>query len=118
MRISDWSSDVCSSDLWLETGRPGRIVHVASRAGHRGHSPEHWHYAAAKGGMIAMHKTIATGYADQGILSFAIAHGCVGTARAEAYTALPGGPGLLRAKPPRRGGPAEAHTRTRNLNCK
>src|SRR3546814_21192712 len=71
MRISDWSSDVCSSDLWLETGRPGRIVHVASHAGHRGDSPDHWHYAAAKGGMIAMHKTIALGYAVRGILCYA-----------------------------------------------
>src|SRR3546814_749708 len=95
MRISDWSSDVCSSDLWLETGRPGRIVHVASRAGHRGDSPDHWHYAAAKGGMIAMHKTIARGYADKGILSFAIAPGFVDTAMAEDYLASRGGPGLL-----------------------
>ncbi|MEN9932027.1 MAG: hypothetical protein RIS17_600, partial [Pseudomonadota bacterium] len=41
----------------------GRIVNVASRAGHRGDSPKHWHYAAAKGGMLAMTKTIARGYA-------------------------------------------------------
>lgn len=37
----------------------GRIVNVASRAGHRGDSPAHWHYAAAKAGLIAMTKTIA-----------------------------------------------------------
>ncbi|MBA4163564.1 MAG: 3-oxoacyl-ACP reductase [Erythrobacter sp.] len=80
---------------WLETGRPGRIVHVASRAGHRGDSPDHWHYAAAKGGMIAMHKTIARGYADRGILSFAIAPGFVDTAMAEDYLASRGGPALL-----------------------
>ena len=35
---------------WQERGFPGRIVHVASRAGHRGDSPAHWHYAASKGG--------------------------------------------------------------------
>src|SRR5690606_3603509 len=57
---------------WLESGREGRIVHIASRAGHRGDSPEHWHYAASKGGMLALHKTIARAYAGQGILSFAI----------------------------------------------
>src|SRR3546814_18699064 len=107
MRISDWSSDVCSSDLWLETGRPGRIVHVASRAGHRGDSPDHWHYAAAKGGMIAMHKTIARGYADRGILSYAIAPGFVDTAMAEDYLASRGGPDLLRDIPLGRVAPSE-----------
>ncbi|KUO54578.1 MAG: 3-oxoacyl-ACP reductase [Sphingomonadales bacterium BRH_c42] len=80
---------------WLDRGIAGRIVHVASRAGHRGDSPDHWHYAAAKGGMIAMHKTIARGYAGNGILSFAIAPGFVDTAMAEDYLASRGGPGLL-----------------------
>ena len=52
---------------WQASGTGGRIVHIASRAGHRGDSPDHWHYAAAKGGMLALHKTIARGYAAQGI---------------------------------------------------
>ncbi|BBC72465.1 3-oxoacyl-ACP reductase [Altererythrobacter sp. B11] len=85
---------------WLERepggdGLRGRIVHVASRAGHRGDSPDHWHYAAAKGGMLAMHKTIARAYAGQGILSYAIAPGFVDTAMAGDYLASRGGPGLL-----------------------
>jgi NAD(P)-dependent dehydrogenase (short-subunit alcohol dehydrogenase family) len=80
---------------WLARGSGGRIVHVASRAGHRGDSPDHWHYAAAKGGMIAMHKTIARAYAAQGILSFAIAPGFVDTAMAGDYVASRGGAGLL-----------------------
>ncbi|MCW1384162.1 SDR family oxidoreductase [Novosphingobium sp. KCTC 2891] len=80
---------------WLERGHAGRIVHVASRAGYRGDSPDHWHYAAAKGGMIAMHKTIARGYAAQGILSFAITPGFTDTAMAGDYLASRGGPGLL-----------------------
>src|SRR5690606_32328661 len=48
---------------WLQSGEGGRLIHIASRAGHRGDSPEHWHYAASKGGMLAMHKTIARAYA-------------------------------------------------------
>lgn len=80
---------------WRERGCPGRIVHIASRAGYRGDSPAHWHYAAAKGGMIAMHKTIARGYAAEGILSFAIAPGFTDTAMAGDYLASRGGPGLL-----------------------
>lgn len=80
---------------WRERGVPGRIVHVASRAGHRGDSPDHWHYAASKGGMLALHKTIARHYAGDGILSFAIAPGFTDTAMAGDYLATRGGPGLL-----------------------
>ena len=73
----------------------GRIVHVASRAGHRGDSPDHWHYAASKGGMLALHKTIARQYAAQGILSYAITPGFTDTAMAGDYLASRGGPALL-----------------------
>jgi len=80
---------------WLAEGIKGRIVHIASRAGHRGDSPAHWHYAAAKGGMLAMHKTIARAYAAQGILSFAVAPGFTDTAMAGDYLESRGGEGLL-----------------------
>jgi isocitrate/isopropylmalate dehydrogenase len=84
---------------WQERGPrdgiSGRLVHVASRAAYRGDSPAHWHYAAAKGGMIAMHKTIARAYAGQGILSFAVTPGFTDTDMAGDYLASRGGPGLL-----------------------
>jgi len=80
---------------WLERGCGGRLVHVASRAGHRGDSPAHWHYAAAKAGMLAMHKTIARAYAAHGVLSFAVAPGFTDTDMAGDYLASRGGPGLL-----------------------
>ena len=80
---------------WLENGSEGRIIHVASRAGHRGDSPDHWHYAASKGGMLALHKTIARAYAFEGILSFAITPGFTNTGMAEDYLASRGGAGLL-----------------------
>ena len=80
---------------WLGNSAEGRLVHIASRAGHRGDSPDHWHYAASKGGMLAMHKTIARAYASQGILSFAIAPGFTDTGMAGDYLASRGGPGLL-----------------------
>lgn len=67
---------------WLDRGASGRLIHVASRAAHRGDSADHWHYAAAKGGMIAMHKTIARAYAGVGIHSYAISPGFVETAMA------------------------------------
>ena len=84
---------------WQAEGRGGRIVHVASRAGHRGDSPAHWHYAAAKGGMLALHKTIARQYAAEGILSYAIAPGFTDTDMAGDYLSSRGGPDLLRDIP-------------------
>lgn len=80
---------------WLAGERSGRIVHIASRAAYRGDSPDHWHYAAAKGGMIAMHKTIARQYAAHGVMSYAICPGFTDTAMAGDYLASRGGPGLL-----------------------
>jgi len=72
---------------WQAGARGGRIVHIASRAAHRGDSPDHWHYAAAKGGMVALHKTLARSYAHQGILSYAVSPGFVATDMAADYLA-------------------------------
>ncbi|MDP1616906.1 SDR family NAD(P)-dependent oxidoreductase [Phenylobacterium sp.] len=76
-------------------GLRGRIVNVASRAAYRGDSPAHWHYAAPKAGMVAMTKSIARGYAGQGIAAFAICPGYVMTGMAEDYLASRGGDRLL-----------------------
>lgn len=80
---------------WQNNASSGRLVHIASRAGHRGDSPAHWHYAAAKGGMLAMHKTIARAYANEGILSFAVTPGFTDTSMAGDYLDSRGGDGLL-----------------------
>ena len=60
---------------FLDRGGGGRIVNVASRAAFRGDSPQHWHYAASKAAMIGMTRTIARGYASDGVLCFAVAPG-------------------------------------------
>jgi NAD(P)-dependent dehydrogenase (short-subunit alcohol dehydrogenase family) len=60
---------------FLDRGGGGRIVNVASRAAFRGDSPKHWHYSASKAAMVGMTKTIARGYASEGILCFAVAPG-------------------------------------------
>ena len=80
---------------WQRTSIHGRIVNVASRAAYRGDSPAHWHYAAAKAGMVAMTKTIARGYAAEGIFAFAICPGFTMTGMAEDYLASRGGDKLL-----------------------
>ena len=78
-----------------ERGGGGRIVNVASRAAYRGDSPDHWHYAASKGGMVAMTKTIARAYAGEGIYAFTICPGFTITGMVEDYVASRGGPSLL-----------------------
>jgi NAD(P)-dependent dehydrogenase (short-subunit alcohol dehydrogenase family) len=65
----------------------GRIVNVASRAGHRGDSPKHWHYAASKAGLLGLTKTIARGYARENILAFAVSPGFTMTGMVEDYMA-------------------------------
>ncbi|HLZ79568.1 MAG TPA: SDR family oxidoreductase [Sphingomonas sp.] len=75
--------------------RGGRIVNVASRAAYRGDSPAHWHYAASKGGMVAMTKSIARGYAKRNILAFAVCPGFTMTGMAEDYLESRGGDKLL-----------------------
>ena len=80
---------------WRERGAPGRIINIASRAAHRGDSPDHWHYAASKAGMVAMTKTIARAYAAERILAFAVCPGFVMTGMAEDYLASRGGEKLL-----------------------
>jgi NAD(P)-dependent dehydrogenase (short-subunit alcohol dehydrogenase family) len=72
-------------------GEVGRIINIASRAAFRGDSPQHWHYAASKGAMIAMTRTIARGYAAQGILAFAIAPGFTVSEMTEEYLQGRGG---------------------------
>jgi 3-oxoacyl-[acyl-carrier protein] reductase len=77
------------------TNKGGRIVNVASRAAYRGDSPDHWHYAASKAGMVAMTKTIARGYAARNILAFAICPGFTMTGMADDYLSSRGGDKLL-----------------------
>jgi 3-oxoacyl-[acyl-carrier protein] reductase len=71
------AADLCRLAVghFRERRGEGRIVNVASRAGSRGDSPAHWHYAASKGAMIAMTKSIARGYAGEGILAFCVSPG-------------------------------------------
>ena len=96
------SADLCRRAIlhWRERGasngnRGGRIVNVASRAAYRGDSPAHWHYAASKAGMVAMTKSIARGFAGDGVLAFAVCPGFTMTGMAEDYLSSRGGEKLL-----------------------
>ena len=63
----------------------GKIINIASRAAHRGDAPEQWPYAASKGALVALTKTIARGYAVDNILAFAIAPGFTETDMVTGY---------------------------------
>jgi NAD(P)-dependent dehydrogenase (short-subunit alcohol dehydrogenase family) len=76
---------------FLDRGGGGRIVNVASRAAFRGDSPQHWHYAASKGALVSMTRTIARGYAADGILCFAVAPGFTVSEMTDDYLAGRGG---------------------------
>ncbi len=91
------SAELCRLAVlhFRERRTPGRIINIASRAAYRGDSPDHWHYAASKGGMVAMTKTIARAYARDGILAFAICPGFTMTGMAEDYLESRGGEKLL-----------------------
>ena len=73
----------------------GRIVNVASRAAYRGDSPDHWHYAASKAGMVAMTKSIARAYAAEGIFAFTVCPGFTVTGMVDDYIASRGGGAFL-----------------------
>jgi len=91
------SAELCRFAVrhWQDRESGGRIINIASRAAYRGDSPAHWHYAASKGGMVAMTKTIARAYAKQEILAFAICPGFTMTGMAEEYLESRGGDKLL-----------------------
>jgi len=91
------SAELCRLAVlhWQARGVGGRIVNIASRAAYRGDSPAHWHYAASKAGMVAMTKTIARGYAREGILAYAVCPGFTMTGMADDYLSSRGGDALL-----------------------
>jgi 3-oxoacyl-[acyl-carrier protein] reductase len=79
----------------LDRGGGGRIVNIASRAAYRGDSPQHWHYAASKAAMVGMTKTIARGYAADGILCFGVAPGFTVSEMTEEYLHGRGGAKII-----------------------
>jgi len=87
---------VAAADLCREAIRQfrlaggGTIVNVASRAAFRGDAPDYMAYAASKGGLVALTRTIARGFGAEGVVAFAVAPGFVRTEMAEAFFAVHG----------------------------
>ena len=73
-------ADICRFAIhhYRQTGG-GRIVNIASRAGHRGDGPENAAFAASKGALLAMTKSWARGISHEDIYLYLIAPGWVET---------------------------------------
>lgn len=63
----------------------GRIINVASRAAFRGDIPEYMAYAASKGGVVALTRSIARAFGRSGICAFVLAPGWVRTQMAQDF---------------------------------
>lgn len=75
-------ADLCREAIChFQTRQGGTIINIASRAAFRGDGVEFMQYAASKGGVVALTRSIARGFANDGILAFAIAPGFVHTDR-------------------------------------
>lgn len=68
----------------------GRIVNIASRAAFRGDTPDYLAYAASKGGLVALTRTIARGFGKAGVTAFVVAPGFTRTDMADAFLAVHG----------------------------
>jgi NAD(P)-dependent dehydrogenase (short-subunit alcohol dehydrogenase family) len=91
------AADLCRLAVghFREREEGGRIVNIASRAAYRGDSSQHWHYAASKAGLIGMTKSIARGYAADGVFAFAVAPGFTVSEMTEEYLQGRGGAQII-----------------------
>jgi NAD(P)-dependent dehydrogenase (short-subunit alcohol dehydrogenase family) len=73
-------ADLCREAIsYFRTRGGGRIVTVASRAAFRGDNLDYLHYAASKGAVVSLMRSLARGCARDGVLAFVVAPGWVQT---------------------------------------
>jgi NAD(P)-dependent dehydrogenase (short-subunit alcohol dehydrogenase family) len=93
-------ADLCrEAILHFRSHGGGTIINIASRAAFRGDDPNMFHYAASKGAVVSLTKSIARGYARDGVLAYAIAPGWVLTEMARPAIVSRGIEGLTRDIP-------------------
>ena len=68
----------------------GRIINIASRAAFRGDTDEYLAYAASKGGLVSLTRTIARAYGKNNIKAFIVAPGFVKTKMAKEFIQIHG----------------------------
>jgi len=74
----------------------GRIINIASRAAFRGDYEDYFAYAASKGGMVALSRTIARTYGKHNVKSFVVAPGFVRTPIVDEYIKQHGGESIMK----------------------
>lgn len=73
-------ADLCRAAVPAFVARGGgSLINIASRAGYRGDDGEHTAYAASKGAVLALTKTLARAYGRDGILAYALTPGWIDT---------------------------------------
>lgn len=63
----------------------GRIISIASRAAFRGDTPDYMSYAASKAGLVALTRSVARGFGDDGVTAFTLAPGFTRTDMAQDF---------------------------------
>ena len=71
--------------MHFQEGKGGRIINIASRAAFRGDETNYMTYAASKGGMVALTKSIARAFGKDNITAFLIAPGFTRTDMAQEF---------------------------------
>ena len=63
----------------------GRIINISSRAAFRGDQPPYLAYAASKGGLVALTRSLARGFGKAGIVAYIVAPGFTRTDMAQGF---------------------------------
>ncbi len=104
--LNDWhqtlSINLTSAALLCKLSIPvfkkhggGRIINIASRAAFRGDTDEYLAYAASKGGLVSLTRSIARAYGKENIKAFIVAPGFVRTRMAEEFIQHHGENGII-----------------------
>ncbi|MBR9998732.1 MAG: SDR family oxidoreductase [Cyclobacteriaceae bacterium] len=72
-------------EYFIEDKIKGRIINISSRAAFRGDTAEYMAYAASKGGIVALTRSIARAFGKKGIVAFNVAPGFVQTDMAQKF---------------------------------
>ena len=71
----------------FKANQGGRIIYIGSRAAFRGETREYLAYAASKGGLTALARSVARAYGKDDIKAFVVAPGFTRTEMAESFIA-------------------------------
>lgn len=73
-------ADICRAAIpEMVANGGGSIINIASRAGYRGEDRDHMAYGASKGAVLALTKTIARQWGNDGVFAYALAPGWINT---------------------------------------